>query len=51
MKFNITRFISEKPGATSKPEKMKVKVNEQELSKIYREIQSTNDSLKVRFEK
>lgn len=47
MKFDI----SEKQEATSKPAKMKVKANEQELSKIYREIQATSDNLKVRFEK
>lgn len=51
MKFNMIRFISEKPRAASKPEKMKVKANEQELGKIYREIQAVNDNLKVRFEK
>lgn len=51
LKFDISQFISEKPGAKSKPEKNKMKSNGNQLSKIYKEIQSTNDSLKVRFEK
>lgn len=51
LKFDISQFISGKPGAKSKPEKNTTKINEQKLSKIYKEIQRTNDSLKVRFEK
>lgn len=49
LKFNISQFTSEKSKA--KPKKMTLKISENKLNKIYKNIQMTNDSMKVLFEK
>lgn len=49
LKFGISRFISEKSKVISK--KMTIKMNENKLNKIYKDIEMTNDRMKVLFEK
>lgn len=49
LKFDISRFISGKSKLISK--RINIKMNEHKLNKIYKDIEMTNDRMKVLFEK